>query len=66
MMDEQMLREAVAAYLKECHLRVDFHESHVYYDDSYLEVTLESPEGEVLVEGKETLPQWERSKRSDW
>lgn len=66
MMDEELVRAAVEAYLKTCRLRVNFHESHVYYDDSYLEVTLESPEGDVLVEAKETLPQWERASRSDW
>ncbi|QYW02562.1 hypothetical protein CPT_Marzo_020 [Stenotrophomonas phage Marzo] len=66
MMNEQMLREALEAYLRGCRLRVHFHESHVYYEDSYLEVTLENDLGEVLVEGRETLPQWERSRRSDW
>lgn len=66
MMDEQMLREAVAAYLQSCKLRVSFTESHVYYDDSKLEISLEDEDGKVLFEATETFPSWERARRSDW
>lgn len=65
-MDEQMMREAVEAYLKGCRLRVSFTESHVYYEDSKLEITLENDFGETLVEATETFPSWERARRSDW
>lgn len=65
-MDEQMLREAVAAYLQSCKLRVDFTESHVYYESSKLEISLEDEDGKVLFEATETFPDWERARRSDW
>ena len=65
-MMQNEVQRAVEAYLKSCHLKVDFYESHVYYEDSKLTVTLESPSGETLLEAQTTLPSWERSKRSDW